>query len=115
MGAVTKVFKSAFGWNADQDRATHAQFIARGKDVEAIIDVLEKYSTHPECLNNLGPLDIWLEQLLEMAEVTMINLEPTLLLSAVSAFEEPRDKNAVVVQTNGPSAEPVDDGVWVGT
>lgn len=45
MGAVTKVFKSAFGWNADQDRATHAQFIARGKDVEAIIDLLEKYST----------------------------------------------------------------------
>jgi hypothetical protein len=41
-----------------------------------------------------------------------INLESTLLLNAVSAFEEAQDKDTVMVQTKGPSAEPVGDGVW---
>jgi hypothetical protein len=66
--AVTRVFKKVFGWNADRDRAV--VFTARGKDVEAMVDVLEKYTTDNECLKNIGPLDAWLERMITMAEAT---------------------------------------------
>jgi len=66
--AVTRVFKKVFGWNADRDRAV--VFTARGKDVEAMVDVLEKYSTDTECLKNIGSLDVWLERMIKMAEAT---------------------------------------------
>lgn len=66
--AVMRIFKKVFGWNADRDRAV--VFTAHGKDVEAMVDVLEKYTTDTECLKNIGPLDAWLEQMIKMAEAT---------------------------------------------
>ena len=67
-GAVTKVFKKVFGWNADKDKAT--TFLARGKEVEAIADALQEYSVHPDCQGNIGLLDIWIDRMIEMAEET---------------------------------------------
>jgi len=67
-GAVTKVFKKVFGWNADKDKAT--TFLARGKEVEAIADVLQEYSVHPDCQGNIGLLDIWIDRMIVMAEET---------------------------------------------
>ena len=66
--AVTRIFKKVFSWNADCDRAV--VFMACGKDVEAMVDVLEKYTTDTECLKNTGPLDAWLERMIKMAEAT---------------------------------------------
>jgi hypothetical protein len=87
MGAVTRVFKSVFGWNADQDRAT--VFIACGKDVEVIIDVLEKYST-PMRMILKTIVKIYLARLASWRTLGIGRV--TLLLSAVSAFEEAQDK-----------------------
>lgn len=67
-GAVTKIFKLVFGWNAERDR--ELMFAACGKDVEAIVDVLQKYTGHPECQGNLAPLDLWIDRMIEMAKAT---------------------------------------------
>ena len=67
-GAVTKIFKLVFGWNAECDR--ELTFAARGKDVEAIVDVLQEYTGHPECQGNLAPLDLWIDRMIEMAKAT---------------------------------------------
>lgn len=67
-GSVTKIFKQVFGWNTDKDKAT--TFLARGKEVEAIADVLRDYSVHPDCQGNIGLIDVWVDRITEMAEET---------------------------------------------
>ena len=38
-GSINKMFKLVFGWSTDHEKAT--AFVSRGKDVEAIADMLE--------------------------------------------------------------------------
>jgi len=67
-GAVGKVFKQVFGWNADRDKAE--VFSTRGKDVEEIADVLEVYLKCDECQGNYGLLGEWVNHMHSMAEKT---------------------------------------------
>ena len=70
-GSVGKVFKLVFGWNTDHKKAT--AFVSRGKDVEAIADVLEEYLQHPECQGNFGLLGKWVDRMIAMAENTTVS------------------------------------------
>lgn len=67
-GSVGKIFKLVFGWNTDRDKAT--TFNARGKDIDAIADVLEQYLQHPQCQGNFGILGEWVDRMIIMAEET---------------------------------------------
>ena|ERR1700733_3673835 len=63
-GAVSDVFKNAFGWG------DAAPLRARGQHIEAAADVLFHYREHQECKNNLAPITVWIEKLTEMAQLT---------------------------------------------
>lgn len=76
-GSVGKMFKLVFGWNTDREKAT--VFVSRGKDVEAIADVLEQYLQHPGCQGNFGLLGEWVDRMIVIAENT-----PVLLPTGVS-------------------------------
>jgi hypothetical protein len=63
-GAVSNVFKNAFGWG------DALPLKARGQHIEAAADVLFHYREHEECRNNLAPITVWIEKLTEMAQLT---------------------------------------------
>ena len=67
-GSVGKIFKLIFGWNTNSDKVT--TFNARGKDIDAIADVLEQYLRHTQCQGNFGILGEWVDQMIIMAEET---------------------------------------------
>ena len=71
-GSVGKMFKLVFGWNTDCKKAT--VFVSRGKDIEAIADVLEQYLRHPGCQGNFGLLGKWVDQMIAMVENMPVSL-----------------------------------------
>lgn len=60
-GAVSDVFKHAFGWGEA------SAIKARGPNVEPAADVLAKYLIHKDCQGNLAPISAWVEKLTTMA------------------------------------------------